>query len=129
MLSFLPVSAFTSQYRQEIFQAIRGLDATRKPVDELTVDWELARRAITPAVSAGVYVTRLARADIGIESPVKDADNLLIRLQRRPQPAAESPGQAPSAVARTEGNPRPQQQLVQPPPGAGTTRPGPEHTI
>ena len=129
VLSFLPVSAFTSEYRQEIFQAIRALDTAGKPVDELTVDWELAQRGITPADSTAAYVSRLAHADIGTDSPVKDAHALRVRLERRTRSAVQSPGDTPSAVAFTEGNPRPQLQLVQPPPDAVTTRPGPEHAI
>ena len=42
ILSYLPAAAFTSPARQEIFRAARRLNQSGRPVDELTVSWELA---------------------------------------------------------------------------------------
>jgi hypothetical protein len=85
--------------------------------------------AIGYAGGTGTNVTRLARTDIAIESPVRDANTLLIRLRRRTPPAAERSAPAAPVIVPAQGNPGPQRRLIQPPPRAVTWRPGPEHTI
>jgi hypothetical protein len=72
VLSWLPADAFTPGPRREVYQAIAALARHGEAVDELTVDWQLARTtALTQATSpatgpAGTgpvpegYVSRLA---------------------------------------------------------------------
>ena len=50
ILSYLPAAAFTSSKRQEIFRAARRLNRSGRPVDELTVSWELATHSAVTAV-------------------------------------------------------------------------------
>jgi hypothetical protein len=109
LLRRLPAGAFTDPLRRRIFLAVRGLWSSGRPVDELTVDWELAtghtpvgqRAAGVPAAySAGdSYSTRLARTSLGDDPPVKTAHALLVRLHRagrsrQPlEPSPPGPGQ------------------------------------
>lgn len=94
ILDFLPAAAFTSQVRQEIFRAVHRLSMTDRPVDELTVRWDLATHAATTAVvSPGGsgqsqvpegYVDKLARAAIsGERSPLRVSHDLSALLRNR----------------------------------------------
>jgi len=52
VLEWLPAEAFTSGQRREVYQAIIALASNGEPVDELTVDWQLARnRTLHPATT------------------------------------------------------------------------------
>jgi hypothetical protein len=134
ILGFLPAAAFTSPARQEIFRAVHRLVLAGRPVDELTVGWDLAARAATTAVvSAGTgwlpavpggYLDRLARtATDGDRSPLRVARDLSALLEHR------SPGRRP-APARRQGEPAPAQApsppLNRPPRDATARRHGPE---
>jgi replicative DNA helicase len=86
ILGFLPDGAFTDPVRRTIFATVRGLTASERPVDELTVDWELASQwsqsgelpVESPAsADRDSYVTRLAHAHIGRTSPLVAAGDLL----------------------------------------------------
>jgi hypothetical protein len=118
VLGFLPVAAFTDWYRQEMFQAIRSLHAARRPVDALTVDWQIAANrartggqliSATPVGSADTYATRLARQQIGDEPPLRTASELQARLDHRVKVTkmlATTAGQPAPGLART-GQARP----------------------
>jgi hypothetical protein len=109
ILSFLPAAAFTSPARQETFRAIRRVSLSGRPVDELTVRWDLATHTATTAVVSpdtarpsqvpDGYIDTLARTAIsGERSPLRVAHDLSALLQHRnflrPQPApATQPGQ------------------------------------
>ncbi|HLI78015.1 MAG TPA: DnaB-like helicase N-terminal domain-containing protein, partial [Acidobacteriaceae bacterium] len=43
VLTWLPPEAFTPGLRREIYQAIRSLARDQEPIEELTVEWQLAR--------------------------------------------------------------------------------------
>jgi hypothetical protein len=130
VLAFLPVAAFADPYCQELFQAIRSLDAAGRPIDPLTVDWELARRGVPLDGGTESYATRLARADAGKESPIKAATVLLERLDRRTTRAVShltglfpQPAQARVPAPR---HPGPHPRLIQPPPGTTAPNADPE---
>ena len=94
ILSYLPAAAFTSPARQEIFRAARRLNQSGRPVDELTVSWELATRsAVTailspesasqPQVPFG-YIRALGGTGVGVgPSPLQTAHELDVQLRYR----------------------------------------------
>ena len=94
ILSYLPAAAFTSPARQEIFRAARRLNQSGRPVDELTVSWELATRsAVTailspesawrPRVPFG-YIRALGGTGVGVgPSPLQTAHELDVQLRYR----------------------------------------------
>ena len=114
ILSYLPAAAFSSPARQEIFRAARRLNQSGRPVDELTVSWELATHSAAAAVlSPGStpqpqapdgYVGRLAGTGISAsQSPLRAAHDLDAQLRYRtsrgPKPAAGNRDQAQDAPA------------------------------
>jgi hypothetical protein len=145
ILAFLPAAAFTSPARQETFRAIHRVSMSGRPVDELTVCWDLATRAGTSldlspgagqpsSVPAG-YVDKLARADVGSDrSPLRVAHDLSALLQhrssaRRPHALFRRPGEQPDQQGHSvRSGPVPAQTssapLNQPPAVAEPRRPG-----
>lgn len=117
ILSFLPAAAFTSPERQEIFRAARRLSQSGRPIDELTVSWELATRyAVTVVVSPeralqpqvpDSDIGRLARTDVGAgRQPLHAAQDLdawcRYRAARGTGPAARADGKpSPGGQAQT----------------------------
>jgi len=135
ILGFLPVAAFTDWYRQEMLQAIRALHSTSRPVDTLTVDWQIAvTRARTggqlistaPATeTAETYATRLSRQRIGDESPLRTAAELQARLDHRVKMMcmlAVTTAQPAAGSAQT-GHARPGSRVPSPP-GSALSPPG-----
>lgn len=132
ILGFLPAAAFTSPARQEIFRSIHRLSMAGRPVDELTVRWDLATRTATTAVvSPGArpspmsdgYIDRLACASVGGDrSPLRVAHDLSALLRHRNSlsqhaAAASHPGEPiPPRPADRLGH------LVQPGPVPAQTR-------
>lgn len=113
--------AFTTRARGEIFRAVKDLHVSARDIDELTVDWETARRASedapqrrtgTPKRSTEPgYAAQLAAASLPPGGVLETARSLLRQpaRDRRPEvPAARRQGPA----------------LLQPPPGM-TVSPGP----
>jgi hypothetical protein len=122
--------AFADPLRQAIYQAIRDLSSTGRPVDALTVDWELARSqgpvgrqrpgegTVTDELPS--YVTRLADAFTAGKAVTTTASLLAEHLARgrygqqsaedRAAPRSRDPGMAGPAV------PGRARQLLQPPP-------------
>ncbi|MGH3282337.1 MAG: DnaB-like helicase N-terminal domain-containing protein [Trebonia sp.] len=126
ILDFLPVAAFTSQLRQEFFQAVRYLQRTGRPVDALTVDWERSQLFSRP-VGDGSYTTRLAGAPVG-DSPLGAARRLYAQLQRRTPARPFLPAPLPAESRPAIAAPGQQQrgpQLTQQPPGGIPRQPGP----
>jgi hypothetical protein len=123
---FLPVAAFTSPARQQIYAAARRLHQAGCPADELTVSWELATRSATAAVvspgstPAGPvpdgYVAQLASAHVSASQPPLPTARALDARYRATHPRQPAPGAAasPGQAARTSQGP------AQPAPG----RPG-----
>jgi hypothetical protein len=94
VVSMLPAAAFTSLLRREIFQVIRTLRSSGRPVDELIVDWEVARSRVRhdgqPPDEEFVtddqpsYATRLAAIAMGTGAPIaRVAITLLENLASR----------------------------------------------
>ena len=110
ILSYLHTAAFTSPDRQEIFRAARRLSNSGRPVDELTVSWELATRSAVNAVlspdsapgtqSLDSYIRRLASTSghAGF-SPLRAAHYLDAQLWYRAYPVTESAGRTASSPA------------------------------
>jgi replicative DNA helicase len=74
VLTWLPPEAFAPGARREIYQAIRTLVFNREAVDDLTVQWQLARTsALTQAASTPI------RADIRPQPPLHYAADLAAR--------------------------------------------------
>jgi hypothetical protein len=141
ILWLLPAAAFSDPAHQEIFRAARRLHQSGRPVDELTISWELSTAAavtafLAPAstpgrrVSAG-YVGKLASTDIsGGESPLRIAHDLDAQLRcktYRHQPTAGQPGTSRAdRPGRVEAMSAPAViPLIQPPHTAEASR-GPE---
>jgi hypothetical protein len=119
ILAFLPAAAFTSPARQEIFRAVHRLTATGRPVDPLTVRWDLATYATSTAVTAphtappspvpDGYIDKLARAVLGGDrSPLRVAHDLTALLNhrdsRRPAPARQQEDPLPARPANDPGH-------------------------
>jgi len=133
VMSMLPGSAFADLLRREIFHAIRSLFASDRPIDPLTVDWEVTRsrassgRQETEAAadSGDSYVTRLSRLSIGDDPVTRTADALIVALSQSGNgsrmlhsvsgPAARpGTGQAPVGDNSDPADSSPR--LLQPPP-------------
>lgn len=85
LMRALHAGVFTDPLRQQVFLAVESLHATGRPIDELTVDWELVRVLASVGVkpmNIGVataqpsYVMRLAAADFGREETTRVAGTL-----------------------------------------------------
>jgi hypothetical protein len=137
ILSYLPAAAFSSPGRQEIFRAARRLSQSGRPVDELTVSWELATRSASDAVlspestprpqAPDGYIARLAGTGISTsQSPLHAAHDLDAHLRHR-----TSRGPGPAAGNRDQAQDAPAAAVVVPlirPQNAAEARPaGPEH--
>ncbi len=145
ILSTLPAEAFTSPHRQEIYSVVKAMHMTGKPVDELTLDWELATQGIPldarqgwhPVNDDQTYATRLARRHHGYQEPLTTAAELAAEhaQSRSGHPAGSARLRTADGrqQARTPGNTparpvpgRPALRLVQPPPEAGPAGRGPQ---
>ena len=153
ILSYLPAAAFTSPERQEIFRAARRLNRSGRPVDELTVSWELATHSAVAAVLSPEsapqsqmphdYIGRLASTDVGVgPSPLRTAHELDVQLRYRAsrdlKPAAGTVGSPPlggkdrarqTTEARAQGVPAPAEAvpLIRPQHAAEDGPADPEH--
>jgi DnaB-like helicase N terminal domain len=134
VLTFLPAAAFTSPAAQQVFRAARRLCHASRPVDELTVTWDLATHNATaavinpqaprqPPVPDG-YTSRLAHAPISAQqSPLRAAHDMDAQIRfrslarRQPDPARPTP---PPAAGQA---PHPAVLRLQPPPAAPQPRP------
>jgi hypothetical protein len=65
VLEWLPADAFTAGVRREVYEAIATLSRHEEPVDELTVEWQMARRraAAGPTNTAGRTDTDVGGAE------------------------------------------------------------------
>jgi DnaB-like helicase N terminal domain len=135
ILEYLPAAAFTSPDRQEIFRAARRLHQSGRPVDELTVGWDLATRAaVTAVVSPGnppepqvpdAYISSLANANISTgQSPLRTAHELDTRLKYRTS-------SSPRLAAGTASTRQPDRPDWAPRPGAAQAQdaPGPAAVV
>jgi hypothetical protein len=144
ILAFLPAAAFTSPARQEIFRAVHRLTATGRPVDPLTVRWDLAIYATSTAVTSphtappspvpDGYIDKLARAVLGGDrSPLRVAHDLTALLNhrdsRRPAPVRQQEDPLPARPANDPGRaqrPGPLPAQAPPPPLNRPSWPAPE---
>jgi hypothetical protein len=133
---WLPAQAFTSTARQELFTAITSLRARGEPVDELTADWERARRYPHTGDTAGAGTScaaRLARLPATPAGALQAARQLFhdyansahargqdVRHNLAPGPASSTLTAANTPALGNGTVPRP---LLQPPDPPG--RPGP----
>jgi hypothetical protein len=136
VISMLPAAAFGGPLRREIFTAIRSLYASARPIDALTVDWEVTRAQASfggqeagsaPAASGGEsYAERLARTSVGDGPVTRTADFLLTQFSpaasRGRHPAVTRPARILHSVPEPAPQPDPGPHLAQPP----SSRPGPE---
>lgn len=119
--------AFADPLRRNIYQAVCDLASTGRPVDALTVDWELARGqgAADGQRSGGgtvgddmpSYVTRLANIPTA-GAPVTVTVSLLARGHNGQQPAEDGSATRPRAPGTVAGPAAPSQtaHLLRPPP-------------
>ena len=138
ILRILPAEAFTSAHRREIYQVLTAMHLAGKPVDELTLDWELATHGVPLDARQGhdaarddqTYAMHLARRECSYEEPVIAAGELVDEYEqsrdRRPAGSARRWGPGARPTARTHGDApatrtsgRPVLRLVQPPPEVG----------
>ena len=141
ILSYLPAAAFTSPARQEIFRAARRLNQSGRPVDELTVSWELATHSAATAVlspestprpqAPDGYIGRLAGTGISVgQSPLRAAHDLDAQLRYRtsrdpkPQPGS---GTATRRRMSARAHPAVVVPLIRPQNAAEARPAGPEH--
>jgi hypothetical protein len=144
IVRILPAEAFGNPHRQEIYQVARAMYLSGKPVDELTLDWELASRGVpldarqsyVAARGEQTYAMHLARLEFSYQEPITAARELTAEYgqSRSGHPAGSAlrpSGARPAARTRDsaqEARPpgRPALRLVQPPPQAGPPEHGPQ---
>jgi hypothetical protein len=138
MVAGIAAAVFRDPYRRAVFTVLTSMHRDRRPVDPLTVDWELASSGLpiyqgTGAAANGLneetYSTRLARTDVAQDQAVKaareleqqqgHATGLEARHDRRSPPGSRrhgrgSLGQAPPPSAEQT---LPRLGVVQRPPG------------
>jgi hypothetical protein len=142
----LPAEAFTNPHRKEMYHVLTAMNLARRPVDELTLDWELASRGVPldARQSYGAvrddhtYAMHLARLDCGYQEPIVAAAELAAEYwQARAGHPAGSAARLKAVGGRQagarRGDPsagaipgRPALRLVQPPPEAGPSERGPQ---
>jgi hypothetical protein len=85
MVAGLAAEAFRDPYRRAVFTVLTDMHRDRRPVDPVTVDWELASSGLpiyqgTEAAANGLseetYSTRLARTEVAQDQAVKAAREL-----------------------------------------------------
>lgn len=133
IVNVLPATAFADPLRREIFEVIRTLHVSGRPVDTLTVDWEVARsraqRGDQPPDEGFVtddepsYVARLAETAVVIGTPItRTAIALLENLvsdgngQHLEADAAPPHLAAPGVAVRSDTALGQAPRLIQPPP-------------
>jgi hypothetical protein len=146
MVAGIAAEAFHNPYRRAVFNVLTDMHRDRRPVDSLTVDWELASSglpiyqgigAAANGLSEETYAKRLARTEVAQDQAIRAAHELL-RDQRHATGLQAAPdkhprgsasqrrgrgmqGQPPSSGAE-QGWPRPRQ--IQRPPGRSAEGPG-----
>jgi hypothetical protein len=130
VVSMLPTAAFTGLLRREIFQAIRTLRSSGRPVDELIVDWEVARNHMRhesqPPNEESVvddqpsYVSRLAVIALGTGAPIARAaiillENLAGRVNGQHFPVDATAPRLGAAVHLSTDNGQSSQPVQRPP--------------
>jgi hypothetical protein len=121
--------AFRDRYRRAVFSVLTDMHRTRRPVDPLTVDWELASSGLpvyqgTNAGADGLdeetYATRLARAEVAQDQAIKAARELQRHQRHAAGLEAALHDRQPPACSRRRGR----TSLGQvPPPSAEQTLP------
>jgi hypothetical protein len=145
MVEGITPDAFRDRYRRAVFSVLTDMHRTRRPVDPLTVDWELASSGLpvyqgtnagADGLSEETYTTRLARAEVAQDQAIKAARELqrhqghAVGLEaalhdRQPPPGSRrrgrrALGQAPPSSAEKT---LPRLTLVQRPPGRSAEGP------
>lgn len=128
----LPPEAFGDYYRRAVYATACQMHEDGRHVDELTLDWEVARLGLPLRYEPGGQTIgeRLARIRSGGERPIEAARQLQERYERAHGPRApapardrEPPGPGARERAQVPGGPPPLR-LVQPPPGHEHGKPG-----
>jgi hypothetical protein len=149
VLAMLPATVFTSPLRREIFEVIRSLHVGKRPVDALTVDWELARRQAAsgirdeaPAGPDESYAARLVRLNTG-NGPVIGTAHALLTAYAKAGNSSQPATRDPAVPLRSTPGPMPlagpgpghtqsrnsRPDLLEPPPGRPGPGPGREQRI
>jgi hypothetical protein len=144
VLDWLPAKAFAAGPRREIYQAIAAVARRGDPIDELTVDWQLAgdramtqpARGLTPDAVAAAgedvgYVGVLSALPVATAAATMTGRLLLERFTATQAVTAtagaarkaEVPAGPPLRPVPTVGDPQPE--LLEPPPG-NAPQPGPQ---
>jgi hypothetical protein len=145
ILRILSAEAFTSPHRKEMYHVLTAMNLAGRPVDELTVDWELASRGVPLDARQSyravrddhTYAMHLARLDYGYQEPIAAAAELAAEYRQAfaEHPAGSAGLKAVSGrqAGRRRADPstgtipgRPALRLVQPPPEAGPSERGPQ---
>jgi hypothetical protein len=137
-------AAFRDPYRRAVFSVLTSMHRDRRPVDPLTVDWELASsglpiyqgiEAAANGLSEETYSTRLARTDVAQGQAVKAARELqqqqghAVGLEAALHDRRSTPGSRGRGTSRQTPPPSAEQTLprlglVQRPPGRSAEGPG-----
>ena len=144
ILRMLSWEAFTNPHRREIYHVLTAMTLTGRPVDELTLDWELASRGIpidarqsSSATRDETYAMYLARLDHDYQEPLTAAHELAAEYWQAPTENPAGSARLRAVGGRQAGRPRgdpsagrvpgrPALRLVQPPPEAGPSERGPQ---
>jgi hypothetical protein len=145
ILRVLPAEAIAGPHRSQIYQVLSAMHQAGKPVDEVTLDWELASRGVPldgrqsriPGRDDQTYAMRLARLHPGYEAPATAAAELAAEYGRSwaARPAGSAPRGSPdvrpeASAGRRAPAPRipgrPVLRLIKPPPQAGPSERGPQ---
>jgi hypothetical protein len=140
ILRTVTATAFGDSYRRKVFQTASAMHQHGRPVDELTVDWELTMHGVpiapgSRAWTAETYGKHLARIEVpSYDAPIdaaREVQALHDQAHGRPSIRSKVPGApGPQRVRRDatasarQGQPR-LRLIVRPPEGEGPGR-GPE---
>ena len=110
ILQILRPEAFRDEYRREVFRVLSAMHQATRPVDELTLDWELAAHGLSLRSQGGgeTYGQRLARLRTGYEEAVFAAREIQDQHELGGRPRAAGLGQAakPRRLQGLPGTPR-----------------------
>jgi hypothetical protein len=104
--------AFRDRYRRAVFSVLTDMHRTRRPVDPLTVDWELASSGLpvyqgtnagADGLSEETYTTRLARAEVAQDQAIQAAREMQREQQRGARPQAGRGERSPEARSQRRG--------------------------
>jgi hypothetical protein len=102
----LPAEAITDPHRRRVYRVLRSMVRAGRPVDELTLDWELATRdhpLHPPDGAGGTHGQRLAGIRAGHDEALAAARELQGQHERAIRPRLAGPGQATAPETPSAG--------------------------